>query len=265
MADAYYTEDRRELKDWERKRADEFLNEARTQYGATVKTVPEAYRHLIMGLPMNTAIMGRKENKNRLYVKTQQAYLPVRSRNRWFIDVHRTAKAHFKIIPTFHPDLLGNKQMVCRCVITSSLHGEAVAHSASDLSQFGNDLENLETGAVGRALGLMGYCETKAFREVRSQEPEQNGNGAEMPEGPQPSTGSEDRAGFEPTEQDHANYAGLFERMDKCDDVTQANELLNEWQTLRETNTIEHWATEWLESLDNLANKLADMLAAANS
>lgn len=85
-------------------------------------------------------------------------YIGADGRLAGFTDMHRAEGKRFTIASELHED--GKGRLVCTCTIDSDLLGCVTAHAAaygkSTVDQ-SNPIENAETSALARALGMLGF------------------------------------------------------------------------------------------------------------
>lgn len=126
---------------------------------AALAHTEEPYRGFLVLIPQRKKV-AQLSKTEALWADIKLPYMSVDGRLRMAHDEHRARDATLTLHTSFVAEL-GNGEILCRAVVTSSLYGEAMAHARVNIGGFGvdktNPYENGETSALGRALGFLGY------------------------------------------------------------------------------------------------------------
>lgn len=118
-----------------------------------LEDTPEEYRRFIAFIANNKKI-------GDAYVKVQNPYMMVAGRIKMAMDEHREKEATIETETWFEQEPVTG-QVICKAKVVSSLLGSATAHARVFIDGSGanatNPMETGETGAIGRALGNLGY------------------------------------------------------------------------------------------------------------
>lgn len=133
------------------------MDDTRDETTSTRTVTADDYKQFV-------AVMKRKkkvETRNGVrWEEVDAPYMTVAGRIQWAIDDHRASGAKLHITTSFLQEPI-SQQLLCRAEVESTLLGKATGHARAVLNGTGadatNPLENAETSALGRALGMLGY------------------------------------------------------------------------------------------------------------
>jgi len=125
---------------------------------AAAEATPEAYRGFLVFIRQYKRVDGT--NANPVYASIRLPYMGVDGRVKMALDEHKEKEARLEIQTQFNVEP-SSVQTLCQATVVSGLLGTVTAHARAFLGGEGvdatNPLENAETSAVGRALGVLGY------------------------------------------------------------------------------------------------------------
>ncbi|MDH6372813.1 hypothetical protein M2444_004642 [Paenibacillus sp. PastF-3] len=144
-----------------------YLSETQKKYESARTQVPEKYHGYLALIPKERILTTQHvpldenarahqmgHNEKGTFVLIQEPYLGVDGRVIWAREEHREMKKRLDIVS----EAKGNTIV---CTISSEMYGTTTGHSMwaanKNWSGSGSDIQNVETNAVGRALGFMGY------------------------------------------------------------------------------------------------------------